>query len=81
MALKKIAEKIFHQRTSISNWLLILAVYTMFLSMALVYSLSQTIEKEQYLRMCPEPYICVEPPIEWKARTPFGLKIYKRIPA
>jgi len=44
-----------------------------------IMDLSKTIEKEQYLRICPEPYVCVIPPEHWKKQVPMGLTIYKRI--
>jgi hypothetical protein len=41
--------------------------------------LTRTINQEQYLRICPEPYVCVIPPEHWKAKPPMGLTIYKKI--
>ena len=52
----------------------------MYLSLSVIYDLSKTIEKEQYLRMCADPYICIIPPKEWSAtQRPLGLTIYERI--
>ena len=44
-----------------------------------IMEMGQTIEKETYLRICPEPYVCVIPPEQWKNKVPMGLTIYKRI--
>ena len=44
-----------------------------------IMGMAKTIEKETYLRICPEPYVCVIPPEHWKAKPPMGLTIYKRI--
>ena len=77
--MKKILKKIFRSKSSISNWLLILLVYMMFISFATIMDLTKTIEQEQWLRICPKPYLCVIPDPEWKARPPMGLTIYKRV--
>ena len=45
----------------------------------IIMTQNKTIEKEQYLRICPEPYVCVIPPEHWKAKPPMGLTYYKRI--
>ena len=50
-----------------------------FASMALIHHLNERIDKEQYLRICPEPYVCVIPPKQWKGKVPMGLTYYKRI--
>ena len=52
----------------------------MFVSFATIMDLTKTIRQEQYLRICPEPYVCIVPPENWKARPPLGLTVYKRIP-
>ena len=44
-----------------------------------IMELSKIIEKEQYMRICPEPYVCVIPPDHWKAKPPMGLTYYKRM--
>jgi len=51
----------------------------MFISFATILDMTKTIEQEQWLRICPKPYLCVIPDPEWKARPPMGLTIYKRI--
>ena len=78
--MKKLLKKIFQSRSPISNWLLFLLVYMMFVSFATIMDLTKTIRQEQYLRICPEPYVCIVPPENWKARPPLGLTVYKRIP-
>ena len=77
--MKKILRKIFRSRSSISNWILALIVYVATIMFLTIMDLSKTIEKEQYLRICPEPYVCVIPPEHWKKQVPMGLTIYKRI--
>jgi len=51
----------------------------MFISFATILDMTKTIEQEQWLRICPKPYLCVIPDPEWKARPPMGLTIYKRV--
>ena len=77
--MKKLLKKIFQSRSPISNWILALIVYVSVIMFLTIMDLSKTIEKEQYLRICPEPYVCVIPPDNWKARPPMGLTYYKRI--
>ena len=78
--MKKFTKKIFQSKSSISNWLLVFLAITLFMSVATIKDLSRTIQKEQYLRICPEPYICVIPPKEWSAtERPLGLTIYEKI--
>ena len=78
-AMKNFVKKIITTKSQVSTLLLALAIYVLFLSIIIIHELKETIEKEQYLRMCSEPYICVVPPIEWKAKSLLGLTIYKRI--
>jgi len=81
--MKNFTKKIFQSKSSISNWLLVFLAITLFISVATIKDLSRTIQKEQYLRICPEPYICVIPPENWNTgrhQVPLGLTYYKRIP-
>ena len=77
--MKKILKKIFSSRSSISNWILAFIVYVVLVMFATILDMNRIIEQEQYLRICPEPYVCVVPDPEWKARPPMGFTIYKRI--
>ena len=77
--MKKILKKIFSSRSSISNWILALIVYVALVMFTTIMGMAKTIEKETYLRICPEPYVCVIPPEHWKARPPMGLTYYKRM--
>ena len=78
-AMKNFVKKIITTKSQVSTLLLALAIYVLFLSFIIIHELKETIEKEQYLRMCSEPYICVVPPLEWKAKSLLGFTIYKRI--
>ena len=77
--MKKLLKKIFLGKSPISNWLLIFVMYVALVMFATILDLTKTIEQEQWLRICPKPYLCVIPDPEWKARPPMGLTIYKRI--
>ena len=77
--MKKILKKIFLGKSPISNWLLIFVMYVALVMFATILDLTRTIEQEQWLRICPEPYICVVPDPESKARPPMGFTIYKTI--
>jgi hypothetical protein len=48
-------------------------------SFAMILELNERIKKEQYIRICPEPYVCIIPPKNWKGKVPMGLTHYKRI--
>tara|TARA_B110001454_G_scaffold204071_1_gene212532 strand:- start:951 stop:1190 length:240 start_codon:yes stop_codon:yes gene_type:complete len=78
--MKKITKKIFQSRTSISNWLIVLLVYVMFIQFSMILDLGNTVKEQRFMRICPEPYVCVVPPENWKGRIPMGLTHYKRIP-
>ena len=54
-------------------------MYVALVMFATILDMSKIIRTEQYLRICPEPYVCVIPDPEWKARPFMGLTIYKRI--
>ena len=77
--MKKITKKIFQSRTSISNWLLLLMVYMMFAGFSVILDLGKTVKEQRFMRICPEPYVCIVPPENWKGKVPMGLTIYKRI--
>ena len=77
--MKKLLKKIFRSKSPISNWLLALIVYVALVMFTTIMEMAKTIEQEQWLRICPEPYVCVIPDPEWKARPPMGFTIYKRI--
>ena len=77
--MKKLLKKIFRSKSPISNWLLALIVYVALVMFTTIMGMAETIRTEQYLRICPKPYVCVIPDPEWKARPFMGLTIYKRI--
>ena len=77
--MKKITKKIFQSRTSISNWLLLLMIYMMFAGFSVILDLGKTVKEQRFMRICPEPYVCVIPPEKWKGKIPMGLTYYKRI--
>jgi hypothetical protein len=77
--MKKIVQKIFCDKRSISSWLLFFIMYMMFVQLLIILDLKKTIHNETYLRMCPEPYVCVIPPETWKGIVPMGIDYYKRI--
>ena len=54
-------------------------MYVGLVMFATILDMAKTIEKEQWLRICPEPYVCVIPDPKWSARPFMGLTIYKRI--
>ena len=78
--MKKILVKIFSSRSLILNWLIIALLYMMIFSFVIIKDLTKTIKQEQYLRICPEPYVCVIPSPNWSARPFLGFTVYKRIP-
>ena len=55
-------------------------MYVVLVMFATIMDLTKTIRQEQYLRICPEPYVCIVPPENWKGKIPLGLTYYKRIP-
>ena len=77
--MKKILKKIFTTRSSISNWILALIVYVALVMFITIVELGTTVKEQRFMRICPEPYVCVIPPEHWKARPPMGLTYYKRI--
>jgi hypothetical protein len=77
--MKKITKKIFQSRSSISNWLLLLMVYLMFAGFSVILDQTRTIKEQRFMRICPEPYVCIIPPEKWKGKVPMGLTYYKRI--
>ena len=79
MAVKKILKKIFRSRSSISNWLLLLIVYVATVMFITIVELGQTVKEQRFMRICPDPYVCVIPPKQWKGKIPMGLTYYKRM--
>ena len=77
--MKKILKKIFYSRSPISIWLLIVLLFGVVIQLVTIIDMTETIRTEQYLRFCPEPYVCVIPPPKWSARPLKGLIIFKRI--
>ena len=77
--MKKIIQKIFRSKSSISNWLLILMVYMMFVGFSVILDLGTTVKEQRFMRICPPPYVCIVPPSNWKGKVPMGLTYYKRI--
>ena len=77
--MKKIYQKIFQSKSPISNWILFLIIYTALVMFITIVKLGTTVKEQRFMRICPEPYVCVIPPENWKARPPMGLTIYKRI--
>ena len=79
MAMKNFVKKIFFTKSQVNTILLCFLIYMVFASMALIHHLNERIAKEQYLRICPEPYVCIVPPSNWKGKVPMGLTYYKRM--
>ena len=77
--MKKILQKIFTTRSSISNWLLVLIVYVATVMFITIVELGTTVKEQRFMRICPEPYVCIVPPENWKGKIPMGLTYYKRI--
>ena len=59
--------------------LLSILLWMVIVSFAMILELNERIKKEQYIRICPEPYVCIIPPKNWKGKVPMGLTHYKRI--
>ena len=59
--------------------LLSILLWMVIASFAMILELNERIKKEQYIRICPEPYVCIIPPKQWKNKVPMGLTHYKRI--
>ena len=77
--MKNFVKKIFQSKSPISNWILFLIIYTALVMFITIVELGTTVKEQRFMRICPEPYVCVIPPENWKARPPMGLTIYKRI--
>jgi len=77
--MKKIFQKIFQSKNLISNWLILLIVYIMFIQFSMILDLGNTVKEQRFMRICPEPYVCVVPPENWKGKVPMGIDYYKRI--
>ena len=80
MAMKKILKKIFRSKSPISNWILVLIVYVATVMFMTIVDLGQTVKEQRFMRICPEPYVCIVPPNNWKGKVPMGLTYYKRMP-
>ena len=78
--MKKITKKIFQNKSPISNWLILLIVYLMFAELTIIIDQTKLLKEQRFMRICPEPYVCIVPPEKWKGRVPMGLTYYKRIP-
>ena len=79
LMMKKLLKKIFRSRSSISNWLLLLIVYVATVMFITIVELGTTVKEQRFMRICPEPYVCIVPPKNWKGKVPMGLTYYKRI--
>ena len=77
--MKKLLQKIFSSRSPISNWLILIIVYVMFIQFLMILDLGNTVKEQRFMRICPEPYVCVVPPENWKGKIPMGLTHYKRM--
>ena len=78
--MKKLLKKIFQSKSPISNWLLFLLLYLMFAEFSVILDQTRIIKEQRFMRICPEPYVCIVPPSNWKNKVPMGLTYYKRIP-
>ena len=76
--MKKIIQKIFRSRSSISNWLLVLIVYVATVMFMTILDLGNTVKEQRFMRICPEPYVCIVPPENWKGKIPMGIDYYKK---
>ena len=74
----RIIKKLF-QKSPISNWILVLVVYAALMMFMTIVDLGITIKEQRFMRICPEPYVCVIPPEKWKGKVPMGLTYYQRI--
>ena len=79
MAVKKILKKIFRSKSPISNWILFLIIYTALVMFITIVELGRTVKEQRFMRICPDPYVCVIPPKQWKGKIPMGLTYYKRM--
>ena len=77
--MKKILKKIFRSKSPISNWILVLIVYVATVMFITIVELGTTVKEQRFMRICPEPYVCIVPPNNWKGKVPMGLTYYKRM--
>ena len=75
-----IIKKILFNKSRVNTMLLSILLWMVIVSFAMILELNERIKKEQYIRICPEPYVCIIPPKQWKNKVPMGLTYYKRIP-
>ena len=54
-------------------------VYMMFAGFSVILDLGKTVKEQRFMRICPEPYVCIVPPENWKGKIPMGLTYYKRM--
>ena len=74
-----IIKKMFFNKSRVNTMLLSILLWMVIVSFAMILELNERITKEQYIRICPEPYVCIIPPKNWKGKVPMGLTHYKRI--
>ena len=74
-----IIKKMFFNKSRVNTMLLSILLWMVIASFAMILELNERIKKEQYIRICPEPYVCIIPPKNWKGKVPMGLTHYKRI--
>ena len=74
-----IIKKIFFNKSRVNTMLLSILLWMVIASFAMILELNERIKKEQYIRICPEPYVCIIPPKQWKGKVPMGLTHYKRV--
>ena len=74
-----IIKKMFFNKSRVNTMLLSILLWMVIVSFAMILELNERIKKEQYIRICPEPYVCIIPPKNWKGKVPMGLTHYKRI--
>ena len=77
--MKKFVKKIFFTKTQVNTMLLSILLWLVIVSFAMILNLNETIKEQGFMRICPEPYVCVIPPEKWKGKIPMGLTYYKRI--
>ena len=74
-----IIKKMFFNKSRVNTMLLSILLWMVIVSFAMILELNERIKKEQYIRICPEPYVCIIPPKQWKGKVPMGLTHYKRV--
>ena len=77
--MKNFVKKIFTSKSQVNTILLSVLLWLVIVSFAMILELNERIKKEQYIRICPEPYVCIIPPKQWNKKVPMGLTYYKRM--